>query len=99
MRIPISLLAPSLPTLMALANAVATSGSDFLMNYRTQSIRIVKYGRQGEIVVNGKTYNNLMEPLGLEDDEIADVMNYIMNSWENTQDKMVTPEEVTAVEK
>jgi mono/diheme cytochrome c family protein len=69
------------------------------MNYRTQSIRIVKYGRQGEIVVNGKTYNNLMEPLGLENDEIADVMNYIMNSWDNTQDKMVTPEEVTAVEK
>ena len=75
------------------------AGSDFLMNYRTQSIRIVKYGRQGEIVVNGKTYNNLMEPLGLENDEIADVMNYIMNSWDNTQDKMVTPEEVAAVEK
>jgi mono/diheme cytochrome c family protein len=75
------------------------AGSDFLMNYRTQSIRIVKYGRQGEIVVNGKTYNNLMEPLGLENDEISDVMNYIMNSWDNTQDKMVTPEEVTAVEK
>jgi len=73
--------------------------SDFLMNYRTQSIRIVKYGQQEEIIVNGKTYDKMMEPLGLEDDEIADVMNYIMNSWDNTQDNMVTPEEVAAVEK
>jgi mono/diheme cytochrome c family protein len=45
------------------------------------------------------TYNNMMEPLGLENDEIADVMNYIMNSLDNTLDKMVTPEEVAAVEK
>ncbi len=40
-----------------------------------------------------------MEPLGLENDEIADVMNYIMNSRDNIQDKMVTPEKVAAVEK
>jgi hypothetical protein len=44
-------------------------------------------------------YYKMMKPLGLENDEIADVMNYIMNSWDNTQDKMVTPVEVAAVEK
>jgi mono/diheme cytochrome c family protein len=27
---------------------------------------------------------------GLSDDEVADVMNYIMNSWDNEQKEMVT---------
>ena len=40
-----------------------------------------------------------MTPLGLSDEEVADVMNYIMNSWGNTQENMVTVEEVIAVEK
>jgi hypothetical protein len=30
---------------------------------------------------------------------VADVMNYIMNSWSNKQKKMVTVEEVAAVNK
>lgn len=73
--------------------------SDYLMNERMKSIRAVKYGQQGKIIVNGKSYNTVMAPMGLENDEVADVMNYIMNSWDNTQDKIVTPEEVAAVEK
>jgi mono/diheme cytochrome c family protein len=75
------------------------AGSDYLINYRNESIRSVKYGQQGEITVNGVTYNSVMAPLGLENDEVADVMNYIMNSWGNTQNKMVTIVEVSAVEK
>ena len=35
-----------------------------------------------------------MTSFGLEDDEIADVMNFVMNSWGNKQTKMVTIEEV-----
>nr|MUH41091.1 cytochrome c [Zobellia laminariae] len=73
--------------------------SDYLAQNRETSIRGVKYGLQGEITVNGVTYNNIMTPLGLEDDEIADVMNYIMNSWGNFSDKTVTIEEVEAIEK
>ncbi len=69
--------------------------SDFLMSNREKSIRGIKYGQQGELVVNGVTYNNVMDPLGLEDDEIADVMNFILNSWGNASDDMVTEEEVT----
>lgn len=72
--------------------------SDYLKKNREESIRGVKYGQQGEIVVNGTTYNNIMAPLGLEDEEIADVMNYVMNSWGNTMDKMVTVEEVQAIQ-
>jgi mono/diheme cytochrome c family protein len=37
--------------------------------------------------------------LGLSDDEVADVMNYITNSWGNTYEKMVTEEEVSKIKK
>tara|TARA_R110000850_G_scaffold30630_2_gene84159 strand:+ start:7690 stop:8151 length:462 start_codon:yes stop_codon:yes gene_type:complete len=74
-------------------------GADWLVEKRTESIHAVKYGQKGEIVVNGVTYNNVMPPMGLSDQEVADVMNYVMNSWSNTQDKMVTVEEVKAIEK
>jgi mono/diheme cytochrome c family protein len=49
--------------------------------------------------VNGKNYNAMMSPLGLTDEEVADVMNYVMNSWGNKQSKMVTDSEVKAVKK
>jgi mono/diheme cytochrome c family protein len=75
------------------------AGSDWLTNKRKESIYAIKYGLSGPIKVNEKAYNNAMASLGLEDEEIADVMNYIMNSWGNTQKKMVTVEEVAGVKK
>lgn len=72
--------------------------SDFLAQNRKESIRGVKYGRSGAIVVNGVSYDNVMVAAGLEDDEIADVMNYIMNAWGNTSDHRVTEEEVASIE-
>lgn len=73
--------------------------SDYLIKNREGSIRGIKYGQEGEIVVNGKTYNGMMAALGLSDDEVADVMNYIANSWGNKNDKIVTEEEVSKVKK
>jgi mono/diheme cytochrome c family protein len=74
-------------------------GADWLTEKREESIHAVKFGQSGKIVVNGVTYNNVMPPMGLSDREVADVMNYIMNSWSNTQDKKVTVEEVKAISK
>ena len=71
--------------------------SDYLLNNREASIRGVKYGQRGELTVNGVTYNNTMMPMGLEDQEIADVMNYIYNSWGNSSDEMVSAEEVANI--
>ena len=68
--------------------------SDFLINNRTESIKSVKYGQKGKINVNGIPYNGTMPNPGLTDTEVADVMNYILNSWGNQSDKMVTVEEV-----
>ncbi|WP_086477322.1 c-type cytochrome [Arenibacter amylolyticus] len=73
--------------------------ADYLLKNREESIRGVKFGQQGEIVVNGVTYNNTMPAMGLDDEEIADVMNYILNSWGNKGKDIVTPEEVSKIQK
>lgn len=72
------------------------AGSDYLLQKREASIHAVKFGQEGEITVNGVTYNNFMTPQGLTDTEVADVMNYILNSWGNAC-PIVTAEEVAAV--
>lgn len=74
------------------------ANSDYLMNNRMESIKAIKFGQSGEIVVNGQTYNSVMSPLGLENDEIADVMNYITNSWGNSNEKLITEDEVSKIE-
>ena len=73
------------------------ANSDYLAQNREESIRGVKFGQSGQIVVNGTTYDNLMVAPGLEDEEIADVMNFVMNSWGNSSDQPVTQEEVTGI--
>lgn len=72
------------------------ASSDFLLKKRKAAIHVVKFGQEGEIEVNGTTYNNYMAPQGLTDAEVADVMNYILNSWGNSG-SLVKPEEVAAV--
>ena len=74
--------------------------SDWLLPENiTKSIHAIKYGIQGPVLVNGKEYNSAMVPLGLEDEEISDVMNYILNNWGNSSEKMITIEDVEKVEK
>ncbi|KJD34786.1 hypothetical protein PK35_00925 [Tamlana nanhaiensis] len=72
--------------------------SDFLKN-REATIKAIKFGLRGEIKVNDITYKNAMMPMGLSDDEVADVMNYITNSWGNKNEKMVTVAEVSKIKK
>jgi len=74
------------------------ANSDYLMNNRKESIQAIKYGMSGKITVNVEVYDGAMAPLGLENDEIADVMNYITNNWGNTNGKLITEAEVLAIE-
>ncbi|MBC3846891.1 cytochrome c [Winogradskyella echinorum] len=69
--------------------------SDYLRENQDKSIKGIKNGMSGEIIVNGITYNGVMAPLGLSDEEVADVMNYINNSWGNKIDNFITPEKVS----
>ena len=73
--------------------------SDYLQNNIEASIRGVKYGLRGEITVNGETYNSVMVSQGLDEEEIADVMNYILNSWGNKAEKQITVAQVLDVQK
>lgn len=75
------------------------AASDYILEQREASIRGIKYGQSGALIVNGVTYNGVMTPMGLEDEEVADVMNFISNSWGNSSDKIVTLEEVEAIQK
>jgi mono/diheme cytochrome c family protein len=36
---------------------------------------------------------------GLDDEEIADVMNYILNEWGNNFEKQITNQQVTNIQK
>lgn len=71
--------------------------SDFLLKYPEKSIHSIKFGMTGKVVVNGVTYNSAMPPSGFADDEIADVMNYIRNSFGNKNTEMITQKIVAAI--
>lgn len=73
------------------------ANSDYLNHKREESIRAVKFGQKGEITVNGVKYKGMMPSPRLETNEIADVMNYICNSWGNKTKKMITEKEVLAI--
>ena len=73
--------------------------SDYLLNNIDLSIAGLKYGLKGKIIVNGKSYNSYMAYQGLENEEIADIMNYILNEWGNNSEELITFERVDKVEK
>ena len=73
--------------------------SDYLQNNIEASIRGIKYGLRGEITVNGNTYNGVMINQGLDEEEVADVMNYILNSWGNKAENQITVAQVLEAQK
>ena len=73
---------------------------DFLFKHMEESIKAIKFGGiDGEITVNGVKYNSKMEKMGLYDDEIADIMNYTLNSWGNKYEKRIKEEYVKSLKK
>ena len=72
--------------------------SDFLKDIN-RTISSIKYGLKGPIIVNGEKYNSIMVSQGLDDEEISDVVNYILNSWGNSTKQLITEEIVTSIEK
>tara|TARA_B100000886_G_C20276432_1_gene429243 strand:+ start:227 stop:622 length:396 start_codon:yes stop_codon:yes gene_type:complete len=71
--------------------------SDFLEDINL-TISSIKYGLKGPIKVNGEDYNSIMVSQGLDDEEISDVVNYILNSWGNSTNKLITEEIVALIE-
>ena len=73
------------------------ANSDYLFDDIDRSIRNIKYGLSGPIIVNDEEYNAVMLNNGLDDEEIADVMNYILNSWGNKTNEIITKERVAKI--
>lgn len=72
-------------------------GSPWLLGNPDVPISIVIAGLQGEIQVEGKTYNGAMQPWGmLSDDDIANVLTYARSQWGNSAGP-VTAAQVKAI--
>lgn len=71
------------------------AGSDYLNADPKRGIQAVVKGLSGEITVNGKTYNSVMPAVNLNDEETANVLTFILNSFGNKGGE-VKPEDVAA---
>lgn len=58
--------------------------SDFLNQDTKRAINVVLHGLSGKVKVNGKDYDSVMPPMNqLNDDEVANILTYVLNSWGN----------------
>ena len=74
--------------------------ADYIKKPTDVLINIILKGQSDEIVVNGKKYNTIMPAMDYMDDvQIADVLNYIRNSWGNKIPGTVTPAMVKTLRK
>jgi nitrite reductase (NO-forming) len=49
-----------------------------------RAIDIVLHGLTGKVTVNGQDYNSVMPPMTqLNDDEVANILTFVLNSWDN----------------
>lgn len=70
--------------------------ADYLNDSSDKAIAAVLNGLSGEITVNGKKYNNVMPAQTLSDEEVANVLTYVYNSWGNDK-REITPAMVKSV--
>ena len=61
------------------------ANSDYLNADVKRAISAVVHGLTGEITVNGEKYNSVMTRQSLSDEEVADVLTYVYNSWGNNK--------------
>ena len=67
--------------------------SDFVLKDKDgkKAIGTILKGQTGEVIVNGKKYNvDMPNQAYLTDGQIADILNYVRNTWGN-KGKVLTP--------
>jgi len=72
--------------------------SDYMKNNLAGTVDAILNGLSGEVVVNGVTYYGEMAPIALTDQEVADVINYVQNSWGN-EAKMLKANDIAKLKK
>jgi nitrite reductase (NO-forming) len=71
--------------------------SDYLTSDPRRAIAIVLNGLTGPVKVNGTEYNSVMPPMSqLNDDEVANILTYALNTWGN-KGPAITPSEVAGI--
>ena len=71
--------------------------SDYLLADKQRAIEIVLNGLSGPVKVNGLAFNSVMPPMSqLNDDEVANILTYVLNSFGNSGG-VVTAAEVAKV--
>jgi nitrite reductase (NO-forming) len=67
--------------------------SDLIANDPKRPIDILLHGLSGKVTVNGQEYNSVMPPMSqLTDDEIANIITYVLNSWGNPGGRVTVDE-------
>lgn len=69
------------------------ANSDYLNANHNRAIDAVLHGVNGTIVVNGIPYTSQMPSLRLDDEDVANVLTFVLNSWDN-KGGQTSPDEV-----
>ncbi len=74
--------------------------SDYLDKNFEAVLCLMKYGTKGELMVNGKTFNQPMPGIPtLTDLEIAEIATYLYNNWERKRGLVDVKEVTPLIEK
>lgn len=71
------------------------AGSDYLLAEPERAIDVLLKGLSGKVTVNGTEYNGVMPAVQLSDEQIANVLTYILNAWGNNGGE-ITPNQVAS---
>ena len=67
--------------------------SDYLAVDPKRAIGVVLNGLSGKVIVNGSEYDSVMPPMNqLNDDEVANILTYVLNTWGNPGGRVLTDE-------
>ncbi len=73
--------------------------SDYLSADKKRAIHVVLNGLTGPVTVNAQTFDSVMPPMSqLNDDEVANILTFVLNSWGNSGGRL-SAAEVTSVRK
>jgi nitrite reductase (NO-forming) len=65
--------------------------SDYLAADTKRAIGVLLHGLTGKVTVNGTEYNSVMPPMNqLNDDEVANILTYVLNSMGNAGGRVLT---------
>ncbi len=65
--------------------------SDYLAGDPKRAIGVLLQGLTGKVTVNGTEYNSVMPPMNqFNDDEVANILTYVLNSWGNPGGQILT---------